>query len=502
MLKKSPRIFIVEDEGIVADDIEQSLLSAGYRVIGVAASGEKAVEMVKADPPDLILMDIRLAGKMTGIEASKLIREENPLPIIYLTAHSDENTLQMAKETVPYGYLLKPFGQRELRASIETALYKSQTEKRIEESERWNRLIVQSSHSAFVSADIAGTISDWNPAAEKLFGWKREEAIGRKLAETLIPEDLREKHYQGMERYLETRQGKILDQLLEMRALHRSGNEVPVELTIVETELKGSPHFFSFIQDITERKSLEVEKRRSEELENFAHITSHDLREPLRTISMFAHLLLEEVQNQVTVAQKEYISNIINGTKRMETLISDLLTYSILEVEDDLNTEEIEFDLIVKNAISNLESAIRASHAKIHFGNLPIVHGHVAQLTQLVQNLIGNSIKFKGLEPPEIYITAEKQAGDWVFSFKDNGIGFEQKYGEKIFGIFKKLHPKDKYAGSGMGLAICKKIIEFHGGRVWVRSSPMLGATFFFSLPISLPTQKGENVSRSDRRRP
>ncbi len=484
------RILIVEDEAIVAADLEDGLKAIGYEISAIAVSGEDAVKLSEKHLPNLILMDVRLQGKMTGIEAAQEIGMRFHIPIIYLTAHSDEVTLEQAKLTQPYGYLLKPFNQRELRTMIETALYKFQIERRLLESVNLNRLIIETAHNAFIAMNIEGMITDWNPSAEKIFGWKRSEVIGKPLSEIIIPENLREAHYRGVDRYLKTGVGPILNKLIELRALHRDGHGFPVELTIATAEINGELHFFSFIHDISERKHLEIEqrqreelKRSNQELEHFANITSHDLQEPLRTISMYTELLMRELSSKLSPKGKEFAYHVISGTEKMRQLINDLLCYSQVGRANEEGFQQIDIANAVNEAIDNLQATFQKSGAKIVQSNLPSIFGDQNQLSLLFQNLIGNSIKFRSTSTPVIEIEAKQDNEFWIISVKDNGVGFEQKYAEQIFDIFKRLYGPEEHSGTGIGLAICKKIVSLHGGRIWAESIPDQGTTFYFTLP-------------------
>lgn len=488
--QKKTRILIVEDESIVAADIEDGLKRDGYDIVGIAVEGLQAIRLIEQELPDLVLMDIRLQGKMTGIEVAQEIGSRFFIPVVYITAHSDEATLQQAKLTRPFGYLLKPFGQRELRATIEMALYKAASEKRLMESERWNRLIIESAYHAFIAMDSAGLITDWNPQAEKCFGWAKEEVLGRKLAETVIPLKFRQAHFAGLARFLKTGEGRVLSKVLELSALHRQGHEFPAEVTIQTAEVSGKPQFFAFIRDISEKKRFDALVRRKEELERsnaelerFAHITSHDLQEPLRTMTMYSELLVKQLKGKMNAEQKQFAQHVIGSASRMQQLIQDLLTFSRVSPKEEEVFELVESEAALKNALSDLRVLIEGNGAQVLYDELPVVKSKILHVSQIFLNLISNAIKFRSAAPPLIKITAKREEPFWVFSVQDNGIGFEQKYAEQIFEMFKRLYPNDVFPGTGMGLAICRKIVALHGGRIWAESEVGKGATFHFSLP-------------------
>jgi|GEM_PF-2832677 len=234
------------------------------------------------------------------------------------------------------------------------------------------------------------------------------------------------------------------------------------------------------------KQASEALTRSNAELEQFAYAASHDLREPLRTIINFVQLLQERLKSKLDATDERYMGFITDATKRMDTLIQDLLQYARLETRAQ-PFQPVNCNTVLQLVKENLRTTIEETRAEItHDHPLPIVRGDITQLTQLFQNLIGNGIKFRRPEePPRLHIGATKQNEEWIFSVHDNGIGIDPQYFQRIFVIFERLHPQDKYPGTGIGLAICRKIVERHGGRIWVESEPGKGSTFFFTLPVS-----------------
>lgn len=253
----------------------------------------------------------------------------------------------------------------------------------------------------------------------------------------------------------------------------------------------------AFVMEITERKQAEEElrrlmeelKRSNAELEQFAYVASHDLQEPLRTVAGMVQLLQQRYQGQLDDRADEYIQHAVNGTVRMQTLINDLLVLSRVN-RRGRQFERIESGEALQIALDNLAIAIRDSGAVITHDPMPALDGDETQLAQVFQNIIGNAIKFRGAQVPAVHIGANRSDGGWLFSIRDNGIGIEAQYFERIFAPFQRLHTRQEYLGNGIGLAICKKIVERHGGRIWVESTPGQGSVFFFTLP-DVPRQPG-----------
>ena len=264
-------------------------------------------------------------------------------------------------------------------------------------------------------------------------------------------------------------------------------------------DANGTPQYLvCAIEDISERKlvqellqaSLDTQTRYAQELtrsnaelEQFSYVASHDLQAPLSTIAGYAQLLEKRCHNQLDAQGNKFIRNIVNSCGRMQALIDDLLEYSRVG-RSEKPFDVIDCNLVFEDACANLQLAVRQDRASVTRGDLPRVRGDSFQLLQLFQNLIGNAIKYRSSEAPMVRVSASRQGDSWVFSVQDNGIGIAEQYHPRIFQLFQRLHSQKQYSGTGIGLAICQRIVERHGGRLWVESEPNRGSTFYFSIPI------------------
>ena len=242
-------------------------------------------------------------------------------------------------------------------------------------------------------------------------------------------------------------------------------------------------------EDITARKQAEAAQgqllaelqRVNAEFEQFGYIVSHDLNEPLRTITTYVQLLAQRARDKLDVEANEFIEFAVDGAQRLQGLIADLLAYTRAGGPREEFTA-VDGDALLGRVLTDLQITITESGAAITHDPLPIISGDARRLGQVLQNLLTNALKFRGPAPPRVHVSAQRQGKEWMFSVRDNGIGLEPGHAERIFQVFQRLHPRQEYPGTGMGLAICKKIVERHGGRIWVESEPSKGATFFFTL--------------------
>lgn len=328
-----------------------------------------------------------------------------------------------------------------------------------------------------------GSILDVNDAYLSIFGVTREEVIGKTSVDaglTIYPGERL-----GFLSVLKEK-GKLSPTEVDFRK--RNGDTGHLIISAETIELGEKPYALVSSHDITERKHMEDELRRSNaELEQFAYVASHDLQEPLRAVAGMVQLLQKRYQGQLDERADEYIHHAVEASSRMQSLINDLLMYSRVERRNH-SIESVQSEECLTAALNNLDVSIHETRARVTADALPTVEADATQLTQLFQNLIGNGIKFRGEKDPHIHISAAKVENAWQFSVRDNGIGIERQYFERIFLIFQRLHTRREYAGTGIGLALCKKIVERHGGKIWVESSLGEGSTFYFTLPTRSTT--------------
>jgi light-regulated signal transduction histidine kinase (bacteriophytochrome) len=227
-------------------------------------------------------------------------------------------------------------------------------------------------------------------------------------------------------------------------------------------------------------------ERSNAELEQFAYVASHDLQEPLRKVASFCQLLQRRYEGQLDERADQYIEFAVDGAKRMQSLITDLLAFSRVG-RSGTEMVEVELATVVDTALANLTRRVEDTDARIDVGPLPTIEGEPVLLTAVFQNLVGNALKFHGEEPPVVRVRAERTGSEWTISCEDEGIGIDAQYADRIFAIFQRLHPKETYEGTGIGLALCRKIVEHHGGRIWLDTQAERGTTFRFTLPVDPP---------------
>ncbi len=356
------------------------------------------------------------------------------------------------------------------------------------QSQRGFQQLWELASDALLLVDGQGRIVLVNGQVERLFGYRREELLGRSI-EMLMPPRFHARHAEYRAEYFANPQPRPMGSGLELYGLRKDGSQFPVDINLSPLQTAECLLIKAAVRDVTERKQAQERLRRyaeelqqsNLELQQFASVASHDLQEPLRTVATFCEMLQRRYRGKFDAEADQWLAFIAGGARRMQALVQDLLAYSRLESRAQPPAPAACAE-IVQKALDNLQSAIAESGASVAWDDLPTIQADGSQLVQLFQNLIGNAIKFHRGEPPRIHISASLRDKAWLFAVRDNGIGIDPKFHARIFEIFKRLHPSDRYPGTGIGLAICRKVVQRHGGRIWIESEVGKGSTFYFTI--------------------
>jgi PAS domain S-box-containing protein len=378
--------------------------------------------------------------------------------------------------------------------------------RRAEDTSRLLASIVESSDDAIVSIDLNGMVTSWNKGAERTFGYSAGEMIGHPISVVAAPEA--DGEMPGMLERI--KQGELITGY-ETAQRTKSGNLVNVSLTVspirdamgrivgaskiarnITESVRAADRLAQLNADLENSNSSLT--RSNEALERFAFIASHDLQEPLRMITAYSQLLIKAYPGKFDKDAAMFVGNIVEGTRRMRELLADLLAYTEIGSgpEEPAGAGSVDLDFVIENVRQNLKAAIEENGAVITSDSLPTLAAYQGHFVALFQNLIGNAIKYRSEHPPRIHVSVQSIDGQLRFAVADNGMGIEPEYHEKIFEVFKRLHGK-KIPGTGVGLAICQRVVERYGGRIWVQSQVGQGATFLFTLPAIAVRSAGEN---------
>jgi PAS domain S-box-containing protein len=376
------------------------------------------------------------------------------------------------------GLLVSRLLRRQLES--EAALRRSET--------RYRRLH-ETMRDAFVQVDMSGRIVDVNHAYQEMTGYKEERLRQMREFELMPPK------WHAAEKDIVRSQvvSKGRSEVYEKEYIRADGSSFPVELrTFLICDDDQQPiGMWSIVRDITERKQIEQERedavvaltQSNEDLKQFAYVASHDLQEPLRMVASYTQLLAERYSDQLDEKAHKFIAYAVDGASRMQALILDLLAFSRVETRVQ-PFRRIDAQCALAAAIVNLKTLIEETGALVTTDDLPQIQADESQMTMVFQNLINNGIKFqKRQHLPHIHVSAHPRNGGWCFSVRDNGIGIDPKYKDKVFLVFQRLHTRNEYPGTGIGLALCKRVINRHGGQIWFDSCPGEGTTFFFTIP-------------------
>lgn len=424
--------------------------------------------------------------------------------VVYIIHRVEDVTLQVVTLRI----------DQERRGQLERQVQERTSELRAIE-ERFRHLVEGTKDYAIYMLSTNGNVVSWNLGAERITGYREEEIIGRHFS-CFYPEEDRRRNKHVRELEIASAEGRFEEEGYRLRkdgtqfwanvvvcALHDESGKLSgfSKVTRDITDKKqAEENFRQLLREESARKAAEehietIRQQREElrmiaedlarsnlDLEQFAYVASHDLQEPLRAVSGCVQILKKSYQGQLDNRADELIAHTVDGVGRMQTLIEGLLSYSRVGTRGK-TFKPCDCNAVLNQALSNLVTSIKETEAVVTHDPLPVVDADPAQLTQLFQNLVGNAIKFRGQQPPKIHVTARRDESQWIFSVADNGIGIQPEYFERIFVIFQRLHTRAEYPGTGIGLAICKKIVERHHGCIFVESEPGRGSTFSFTIP-------------------
>ncbi len=494
VLTASGRILLADDNADMRDYVRR-LLGESYEVQAVS-NGVQALAAALEHPPDLVLTDVMMPeldgfGLLRELRASETTRT---VPVILLSARAGEDARVEGLAVGADDYIVKPFSARELLARVSAHLSINRLRAEAADRERALRAEAEAAHEhvaaildsisdAFLALDEQWRFTYVNPEAERTTGMTRSDLIGQVFWDVFAP---------TLGTHLETQFRRAMaDRIVTQLENYYRPWQRWFELRVYPSKDQGVSVFY---QDITKRKQIEEAEARANaalraanaDLEQFAYSASHDLREPLRTVRIYCELLRQRYTGKLDAEADEMIGHCVEGARRMNTLIDGLLAYINASSELAPPSEAVPMEPALEEAVGNLGAAIAETGATVTHDEMPSLRVAPVHVQQLFQNLIGNAMKYRGAAAPVIQVSAREQGGAWIFSVQDNGIGIAPEHRERVFELGKRLHTASQYEGTGIGLAICKRLVERYGGRIWVESEVEQGATFFFSIPDAL----------------
>ncbi|MEO7273987.1 MAG: ATP-binding protein [Vicinamibacterales bacterium] len=483
-------ILVVEDERIIAKGIEKQLTAMGYTVAGSAKSGEDGVRQAIELHPDLILMDISLGAGIDGIEAAGRIRQQLDIPIVYLTANSDVAILHRVKGTDPFGYVLKPYDERDLQTAIEIGLYRHRMERRLRDNEQWLAATLASIGDGVIATDERGRVRYLNAEAETLTGWRQDEAVGRDIEEVfrIVNEASRERVESPAMAALQRGEPTALAPntlLIDRAGMERAIDDSAAPIRDVAGNVSGTVLVF---RDISERRRLEALK------EQFLSHVSHELLTPLSAITQFASILGDGLAGPLTVEQAQFQQIILKNARQLKAMVDDLLDVSRIQtgkltvIPGRASVTEAVCDAL--DAISGKAQAKGVSVTSEVPADLPAAFADETRLRQILMILLDNAVKFTGtLGAVAVHARLAAEPGFLRVDVSDSGCGIPHDVCDRVFDrLFQaERGARSNRKGLGLGLYICRELVTSHGGTITVQSTPGTGTIFSFTLPVFRP---------------
>lgn len=504
------KILVVEDEVITSEVLADLLEILGYIVTDTVVSGTAAFASVARTQPDLVLMDINIKGNIDGIATAARIWQEYRIPIVYLTAHSDEATLQRAKVTEAFGYIIKPFNERDLRISIEMALSKHRTERQLAEREQMLSNILNSTSDAVVATNETGAITFMNPSAENLTGWSLAEATGQSVTEVLqfVHEATGEVGENPALRVLE--EGRVLYLDNQMALVAKDGTRTPVAdsaspiiqetgsitgAVLVLWDMSDRRQIQALEKEVLEtqkseaeaRQILEAERELSELKSRLITTISHEYRTPLTVVLQSSEMLRHYSHRWPEEKKEKHFERIQDAVDRMRSLVENVLTFSKVEAGKlPFTPAPLDLEGFCRNLIEEQQLVASEQHTFTftYHGSNTQLYLDAQLLRNILTNLLSNAVKYSP-DGGTVSLVAHCYDNERVtFSLADSGIGIPPSEQQRLFETFFRASNVGTISGTGMGLAIVKKCVDQHGGQITVESKLGAGTTFHISLPL------------------